>query len=651
MMDGSQLDFVTTIYFVVGFVIVLIFSANYYNHPGYPFSDGDQLDDDADSLVLAPALPKYMTGRFEYNLSLVTYVLAAEFIYVLLAFFLPDLQQAVGGPAAETPLTLQRENIVLATLIITGIAPNLPYVRGVLDKAKLYLHEKAQIPRRGRDVFRRLNSHTPAYSPSAIEAILADERFVGGKERRRLDLDATDFESPRPTIEGAWAKLSYLMYFIDRWSERSPLKTYIGNRELQRSSIEAAYSNLQRRVGRHKTGQLSEDETYRLHSNLETTLKRAYRLISCLLYLAGKKEAVVNRYLDELGYSPGISREFAFPFNRIALVVTVVVGSIFGGVAIAWFVTKVVLDIPLGVTTGEVMQWVSYAVPFLTMPIVVVLLLKRRCSGHSDVWPLVCTDSPRPRLQDRPWHIYLLAAMLAYLAGFVTLALGMGLEARLQGGQLTVPGRNQVLGYRDIVLVALHWSWLVFVIGGFSAFSIDSVAKADQSWPRRALIRTGGAVFQGVILAGLTFFIFMHEHVSSLNISLLSPPQQIKLAIYCLNSFLLGVSLNLVANFGRLRQKRKETRRNITREVAVGGPGGATVRGSIRDVSDHGALVHVDAALANLSEDVRLIGNDGTTASAHIVGSARDGTRLHVRIEDEQAWEALRRDLRIPTAS
>jgi uncharacterized integral membrane protein len=320
-------------------------------------------------------------------------------------------------------------------------------------------------------------------------------------------------------------------------------------------------------------------------------------------------------------------------------------------VALAWFVARVLLDVPLGVTTGEIMQWVVYAVPFLTFPILVVLLLKRYCSSRSDIWPLVCADTPRPRFQDRPWHIYLLAAMLAYLCGFLILALGMGVEARMQGGQLAMPGRDPIVGYRGVLTVAMHWAWLVFVIGGFCAYSIDSVPRPGHARLERGFTRFGSALFQGLVLAGLTFFIFMHEHVGSLNVGLLKAPQATKLAIYCLNSLLLGVSLSLVANFGRLRQQRREVRRSITRDVAVGEAGGGTVQGQIRDVSEHGALVQLDTALPRVSEGVRLTSAGGVSTRAQVVESEDNGTRLHVHIEDDRSWEALRRDLRIPAPS
>jgi hypothetical protein len=68
-------------------------------------------------------------------------------------------------------------------------------------------------------------------------------------------------------------------------------------------------------------------------------------------------------------------------------------------------------------------------------------------------------------------------------------------------------------------------------------------------------------------------------------------------------------------------------------------------------VSEHGALVQLDTALPRVSEGVRLTSAGGVSTRAQVVESEDDGTRLHVHIEDDRSWEALRRDLRIPAPS
>ena len=172
------MDTITYIYFFVGAGIVFAFAVNYFNQPSYKFADEDRSAGvDQEDLMLEPALPKHLTDRFEYTLYLFAYILVTEFIYVMLVLFLPDLISSESGETTSALLPT-RENIVLSALIITGIAPNLPYVRQLVERSKFYLHDKAQIPRKGRDVYRQIKSYQPQFTHAEIANILKDERYL-----------------------------------------------------------------------------------------------------------------------------------------------------------------------------------------------------------------------------------------------------------------------------------------------------------------------------------------------------------------------------------------------------------------------------------------------------------------------------------------
>ena len=75
------MDTITYIYFFVGAGIVFAFAVNYFNQPSYKFADEDKSAGvDQEDLMLEPALPKYLTDRFEYTLYLFAYILVTEFI-------------------------------------------------------------------------------------------------------------------------------------------------------------------------------------------------------------------------------------------------------------------------------------------------------------------------------------------------------------------------------------------------------------------------------------------------------------------------------------------------------------------------------------------------------------------------------------------
>ena len=75
------MDTITYIYFFVGAGIVFAFAVKYFNQPSYKFADEDKSAGvDQEDLMLEPALPKYLTDRFEYTLYLFAYILVTEFI-------------------------------------------------------------------------------------------------------------------------------------------------------------------------------------------------------------------------------------------------------------------------------------------------------------------------------------------------------------------------------------------------------------------------------------------------------------------------------------------------------------------------------------------------------------------------------------------
>ena len=143
-----------------------------------------------------------------------------------------------------------------------------------------------------------------------------------------MDLLESDFKIDEWTLEGRWAKLSYLLFHVGGWSDSIPFRSYIGNRELQRSSIEDAYDELQKKMVDHRNGQLSESERIHLGSRVDSILHRTYRLISCLLYLAAKSDAAVDTYLDQLGYPISERNDFPIPWRRLVFVLFAIAGSI-----------------------------------------------------------------------------------------------------------------------------------------------------------------------------------------------------------------------------------------------------------------------------------------------------------------------------------
>ncbi len=637
------MESIIAIYFFIGMGIVFAFAVNYFNQPSYKFADEDKKAiGNQEDLMLEPALPKYLTDRFEYNLYLFAYVLVTEFIYVLLVLFLPDL---LPNETAETPNFLRptTQNIVLATLIITGIAPNLPYVRQLLKRSKLYLHEKAQIPRKGRDVYRQIKRFQPHYTQAEIRSILKDERYIRhrekGPKKNRTDLVESDFKIDGWSLEGRWAKLSYLLLYINRWSDTAPFRSYLGNRELQRSSIEQAYDELQVKMVQYKKGSLSEAETFQFNLRMNATLHRTYRLISCLLYLAGKTDSAVDKYLDQLGYATSERNDFPIPWRRMVFFLIAISGSIIVGGILALIVTQIgIVNLPVEIRTENIFRWVGFAVPFLSIPVLVVLVIKRHVSMNSEAWPIVTENTRYMHLGDRPWHIYAIVAFAAYLIGGVIL-FGTSVFVRLANGA-------QNLDYSTMLRQVLVWSGVVFVTAGFAAFRLDSAPNFNLSKQARLTLRSLGAILQGVATTATVYFAFVHTFSQGeLNPLLLPPVNQGKLSVYCIIAFFLGASLYAASGFGKLRQRRSAGRRRLKRSVTIH-CGQQASAGNTVNVSREGALIESYDFSPMGYNTIKISDKDGTSTEGRIVKVRSNN--IHVHFTDMSSWGLVQKGLEIP---
>jgi hypothetical protein len=633
---------IIAIYFFGGMTIVFAFAVNYFNQPSYKFADDEKRAiGNQEDLMLEPALPKYLTDRFEYNLYLFAYVLVTEFIYVLLVLFLPDL---LPNKAAEPPNPLRptTQNIVLATLIITGIAPNLPYVRQLLNRSKLYLHEKAQIPKKGRDVYRQIKRFQPHYTQAVISNILKDKRYIRYSEKGkklRTDLAESDFKIDVWSLDGRWAKLSYLLSYVNRWADAVPFRSYIGNRELQRSSIEQAYDELHAKMVQYKKGSLTESETFELNLRVEATLHRTYRLISCLLYLAAKTDSAVDRYLDELGYAASERNDFPIPWRRMVFVLIAISGSILVGGILALIATQIgIVKLPVEISTKNIFRWVGFAVPFLSIPVLVVLFIKRHVSIYSEAWPVIIENNRYNHLSDRPWHIYAIVAFVAYLTGGVVL-FGTSVFVKLAHG-----AHN--LDYSAMLRQAFVWSVIVFITSGFTAFRLDSAPNFNLSIQTRLILRSLGAILQGFATTAAVYLAFAHTIAQGeLNPLVLPPLHQGKLSVYCIIAFFLGASLYAASGFGKLRQRRKSGRRRLRRSVTIH-YGQQTSAGKMVNVSQEGALIESYDFSPLENDTIKISDKDGTTAEGRIVKVRKKN--VHVHFTDKSTWGLVQKGLEIP---
>lgn len=654
---------ISYIYFFIGFIVVFTFATNFFNQPGYSFVDPEQVNTgDLNDELLELALPRYLTERFEYNFFRAAFVLVAECFYILLVLFLPEFNlgtatvenaistgsAAVADDVATNPSNI-RERIILATLIITGMAPNLPWIKELLEKSKLYLHKKAQIPYKGRAIYHRIKNTRPNYDKTMINDILHDQKYQGDcADGCRSDIETEYFEQSAWTLEARWAKLTYLLYFVQRWSQQLTFKSYIQNPELHYSSIDSHYQSLIKLMETYKAGEISGADRLKLETGLDSTLNRSYRLISCLLYLAANSDSVVDSYLDRLGYDSNEHNEFPIPWNTLIWIVFAVGGSIvIGSIVALLIINNSSRTLPEDFAIGEVISWIGYGTPFIILPVLLVLLIKRYLSNYSESWPTVTEQGIYHSIGERPWFIYFIAALSSYILGalvLLTLVISMK-HFNKEDYQLI-----------EIVPTLLAWSSVVFITAGFTAFRLDSGSQPTNGWKPFYLARTLGVLSQGLLTCGLIYLVTLYNADRPLHIIFEENyALDSKIYILCVIGFFLGVSTNIAIGIGRLRQRRKQGRYMAHRKLNLHLADHQTNEAETLNISAEGALISVKDI--NLIRDLQTTHNSPVFLSSengHVVEATvikKRGNHLHLLFTDIGNWNLLRSDLSLPSVA
>jgi hypothetical protein len=313
-------------------------------------------------------------------------------------------------------------------------------------------------------------------------------------------------------------------------------------------------------------------------------------------------------------------------------------GSIVVGGILALLVTQLeIIALPVEIRTENIFRWVGFAVPFLSIPVLVVLLIKRQVSMNSDAWPVVTETSRYERLSDRPWHIYLIVALAAYVVGGVVL-FGTSIFFKLLHGE-------PISDYGAMLRNLFVWSGIVLVTAGFTAFRLDSAPDLKRSQQARLARRTIGALLQGIATAVAVYIAFVHTiNKGDFNPLALPAVQQGKLSVYCIIGLILGASLYFASGFGRLRQRRRTGRRRLQRSVTIHS-GNRAFAGNIVNVSKEGVLIKSDDFSPSDRNTVQISDQGGSLVEGRIVKLRRNN--IHVQLTDQSSWNQVQKGLGI----
>ena len=620
---------------IFGFLIVLMFSVSYFNEPKYSFLDEDEGDQNDEDRILEPALPRQMTNRYQYNLYLFIFILFAELLFIIMAKLLPQFLDE-GDKKSGEYYTL------VSALIIIGCLPYLPFVKDLLSKAKDFLHERAKIPNEGRSVYHLIKSRPISYNKVEINNILHEKEYeetedVNGKKIRK-DLNKTDFEAVSTTIEAKWAKLSWLINHLNGWEKNKIFSGFMLHHSLHWSSIKKSYSSRIKNIKEYKDNALSEAERAKLHMSLDTLLLRTYRMISCLVFLADKSSCDRNDYIKRLGYDIDVQSVFAIRFRQVALFALSCFLGILAGSFFALCLSLLAKNhFPalegIDVGTDMIIKCCGYGVPFLTVPVIVVLLLKRHYSFGGERWPMVDPKHPFERISDRPFDIYLFVTLIAYFIASVTLLTMMVVFMK----EVTI---GNVLIHERTTSI-LIWSLVSAVTAFFIAYRLDSLDKHQSDKVKMWSLTILGAGFQGIVTVVVILFVFAHKYNDgSFDFSNLGPDLFGRLVVFSLIGFSVGFLLFISGHFNdMIRERRKHERFSINKKVTFTIGEDTAGYGELVNISRGGALLETTDVKKPIKRDICLQIKEGISVLARIVNLKNN--LINLQFKKEYQWEEI----------
>ena len=544
------------IVYLVGSFFVVIFALNFFNAPpGFRPKDTGVEDILKIDPELQPALPKYATERTRYNIFSWLFVGLTLMMYFFVSFLFPFIvTKYIGDDGISLTAT---GAIVLGTLMFIGLSPKLPFVKGLLEQYKGNLYKKAQIPDRGMAVFRHLmygelDKESEGFQKN-LSAMLSEECVFNIKDT----LDEDYFSYARETIERRWARLIYLVYSLEDWSNEEPFKRHIDSSALCWLQIKSeCIEKLLPEMIKYKKGEaLTDDDKEQLRNKLRQTLIRLYWLVTLLLFMSTKGGEIPDIHLKKIGWVINPERYFKFSMNQVVFtgVVTlfsIIMGAALGGLLLYLAHVKGLWSTADNIDPMELFDWVVFGIPMFVVPLLSTLVLKRLLSIYN-IWKVYRPEKPKVVFLERPWDIYMLVAAVGYL---VTLAVLIALATFMD-----ISGDRSL---KDILPSLAMYSMLSAVTALYVGYLLDTPVPGWEKDYRFYLKNIFPAILQGSVnVLIITFCVVYFSGSHSFDLSLLNEHEKSRLLVYSITVFIIGISMHMTSRIRSKYYDRREIKR------------------------------------------------------------------------------------------
>jgi hypothetical protein len=135
--------------------------------------------------------------------------------------------------------------------------------------------------------------------------------------------------------------------------------------------------------------------------------------------MSDRNENEYAAHLEELGYRYEPLPVFNLSMNRVLFLIGFCATGIFVGAFLStmvfWLLSQRFQLLVDHNALDYVKEYLSYGVPFITFPVIIVLLIKKFLSD-CDVWPTITKENLYNKISERPWSIYFSLAYLLILS-------------------------------------------------------------------------------------------------------------------------------------------------------------------------------------------------------------------------------------------
>jgi hypothetical protein len=278
-------------------------------------------------------LPKYLATKEEYSRALVWYIASMISILFALSALGPRLFDAL--PA----MTAFKQTAPLGfALILVGFLPNVPWLRELESSVRHFWHERAYIPEAARAIALTLEACN--FDFSKYSAVLMSPSMEG--------IERTDFEMPRESIEYRWARLSCLLYELERRRDADDMQSLdsemLNSYQKDLDSLTLLRQALERRIANYRKDKAHNPADSQLLQKLKEALRQLYILLACAVRLKANRKTDISAIFRSFGFdfrssspppSPPSSTNADLIIAGLFVMTVSLLGLVFGAVLVA----------------------------------------------------------------------------------------------------------------------------------------------------------------------------------------------------------------------------------------------------------------------------------------------------------------------------